>query len=705
MAIESYARLDTTEFEALCDQYLSLRKRKTFDLKVQNGLKTLIELHADLTTLSAFLLFHLPEKDRQKISVDDFTAHLLRRIDGLRGIAAIGSVQQGQSLEAVRKMFLAMSKDLRVVLVLMALRYADLFELDQFSPALRRQVARETLDIFVSIIGRLGIYTLKRKLEDLCFLYLSEEDYRSMEESFLAREELQEKTIRRLVKQTEEFLHSQGLDAHVSGRVKGKYSTYMKFKRKGGGALDDVYDLLALRVVVPKSSDCYTVLSLVNNRWQPITGRFKDYIAMPKVNGYRSLHITVLGMIEASPQPVEIQIRTEEMHREAEFGIAAHWWYEEQGIKQKTNLEPFLGNNLYEERLQWVKNLVHLQEYLTDQKKDQSLDFFSDRIFVMTLTGQVIELPRGSTPLDFAYEISEALGNHCSKAKVNGKVVPLDYQLQNGDRVYVVRNLEVSPNLYWLSLAHTEKARSAIRQSLLEQGEDTVLDQGVRMVNRQLRRFGHSALDNKYLLLSQYQQKDLNLEKRREFLIAIGKGELSAAEVVRDLLSSSERTKKGEDAPAPLKEVQHGSISVGGETGFKTKLSACCNPDLGTPIQGYVTRGGFISIHSRSCKVLSSLDPHRFIDVWWDGHQELSQDIRVEVVVSLANLLTSLSERLKERHIALNSFYHTRHEYGYALLFDLTVDRGQNITELLDSWKALDGVVSVRMLQVGEEVY
>ncbi|MDZ4216944.1 MAG: TGS domain-containing protein, partial [Candidatus Gracilibacteria bacterium] len=320
-------------------------------------------------------------------------------------------------------------------------------------------------------------------------------------------------------------------------------------------------------------------------------------------------------------------------------------------------------------------------------------------------TGQVIELPRGSTPLDFAYEISEALGNHCSKAKVNGKVVPLDYQLQNGDRVYVVRNLEVSPNLYWLSLAHTEKARSAIRQSLLEQVEDTVLDQGVRMVNRQLRRFGHSALDNKYLLLSQYQQKDLNLEKRREFLIAIGKGELSAAEVVRDLLSSSERTKKGEDAPAPLKEVQHGSISVGGETGFKTKLSACCNPDLGTPIQGYVTRGGFISIHSRSCKVLSSLDPHRFIDVWWDGHQELSQDIRVEVVVSLANLLTSLSERLKERHIALNSFYHTRHEYGYALLFDLTVDRGQNITELLDSWKALDGVVSVRMLQVGEEVY
>src|SRR5690606_21872608 len=408
---------------------------------------TLLELRADLTTLSAFLMFHLSEAGRKKVKLDADLALVLERLDGLQEIISIGKFSENQSADSVRKMFLALSKDFRVILIVMALRYADLFELDQLSPLLRKKIARQTLEIFVPITGRLGIYTLKRKLEDRCFSFLSQSEYMSLQAAFDQRQEVSETTIERLIAQVTEFLRSHGIKARVTGRVKGKYSTYMKLKQKGGGSIDEIYDLLALRVIVDKQTDCYTVLSLVNNHWQAIQGRFKDYIAMPKPNGYRSLHTAILGMIEGLPRAVEVQIRTTEMHREAEFGIAAHWWYEEEKIKGGKNQQPFVGKSNYQEKLQWVRNLVHLQDSLFETKSQVSFDFFSDRIFVMTLNGVVIELPKGSTPLDFAYALSDTLGNHCFKAKVNGKIVPLHYELQNGDRVFVVKKMEATPNL------------------------------------------------------------------------------------------------------------------------------------------------------------------------------------------------------------------------------------------------------------------
>lgn len=695
-AVQAYTTLDTKTFEDFCQTYLRLRKRRTFDLKVQNGLMTLIELHADIATLSAFLLCHLPVEARKSFRLDEVVLELLIGLDNLREITALDQLQNpSQSMESARKMFLAMAKDLRVILVLMALRYAELFELDQLSPDLRKKVARQTLEIFVPLTGRLGIYTLKRKLEDRCFSFLSPAEYDALQSAFDQRVELSESTIQALVQKLTAFLEEHHLHAQVAGRVKGRYSTYTKLKEKGGGSIDDIYDLLALRVVVDKQTDCYTVLSLVNNHWQPIHGRFKDYIAMPKINGYRSLHTALLGMISQHARPVEIQIRTYEMHREAEFGIAAHWWYEEESIKRGASQQQFVGKDTYAEKLQWMTNLVQLQDSMAAHQSKDRLDFFSDRIFVMTLNGVVLELPKGSTPLDFAYALSESLGHHCAKAKVNGKVVPLNHELKNGDRVFIVKKMNVSPNIYWLSFVRTDRAKKAIRQWFLELGDDSILEQGVRLLNRLLQESEHPLLDKEFSLLKHYDGRDLSLAQRRDLLISIGQGEINPSDVLRGALSKEKLVELSSlpKAALPLKE---GDIFVAGEPGFKTKKAACCSPVNGNDIVGYVTRGGFISIHERSCKVLASLDHRRFIDAWWAGQQRLAQEITIDVTVSVANLLVKLAPLLQKKGMILEGFHHRKHERGYVLSFSLRANQAHDVEDIVRNWQKVPGVIEVR---------
>jgi guanosine-3',5'-bis(diphosphate) 3'-pyrophosphohydrolase len=694
--LETYTSLDSKIFEGASQVFLAYKKRKSFDLRTQNTLKTLLELRADVTTLTAFLLFQVPEEDRGDAEIASEISELLVSLDGLREITSLQNLNMEQSSDSVRKMLMAMSKDLRVVLILMSIRYAELYELDQLSTDLRRHIARQTLDIFVPIAGRLGIYTLKRKMEDRCFLYLSESDYFAIEESFKKRSELDEKTIQVLVDVVRSRFEDQGMKVEVSGRVKGKYSTYMKLKRKGGGSLDDIYDLLALRVVVAEKTDCYTALSIVNSEWQAITGRFKDYIAVPKVNGYRSLHSTVLGMIEGSPRAVEVQIRTEAMHREAEFGVAAHWWYEEKGIKKQVSSEQFVGGGDYTERLKWVKNLVQLQESLNEGGRRQDLDFFSDRLFVMTLNGRIIELPQGATPLDFAYALSDSLGHHCAKAKVNGKVVPLDYELKNGDRVFVVQKMDATPNLYWLSLVKTKRARKAIREWLLEQGEETVLDQGVRLMNSCLRRYRQNVLDKEYVFLAHYNGDSLTFEQRKQLLIQVGQGILDAEKVVRSAVSQQELYEQESVSFVPEKGAKKSGVMIAGEKGVMTKLAACCNPHRGQKILGYVTRGGFISVHSKECKVLSSLDERRFIDAHWTGQTVRSQDVRIEVTVTLPHLLAKLSAALRKKSATLTSFeHHQDSAESYRLLFDLRLQGPKDLDEIVGIWKGMEGVEEV----------
>jgi guanosine-3',5'-bis(diphosphate) 3'-pyrophosphohydrolase len=694
--LEIYTSLDSKIFGEASQVFLGYKKRKTFDLRTQNTLKTLLELHADVTTLSAFLLFQIPISKRNGLVTVSQVDELLVSLDGLREITSLENLNKEQSSDSVRKMLMAMSKDLRVVLILMSLRYAELYELDQLSPDLRKHIARQTLDIFVPIAGRLGIYTLKRKMEDRCFYYLSSFDYLAMEESFKKRSELDDQTTKKLVTLVQRYFQDNGMNVKVSGRVKGRYSTYMKLKRRGGGSLDDIFDLLALRVVVSKKTDCYTALSLVNNQWQAITGRFKDYIAVPKVNGYRSLHTTVLGMIDDLPRAVEVQIRTEEMHREAEFGVAAHWWYEERGIKKKGSDEQFVGASDYDDRLKWVKNLVQLQDSLDEGGGPQDLQFFSDRLFVMTLNGRVIELPQGSTPLDFAYALSAPLGHHCAKAKVNGKVVPLDYELKNGDRVFVVQKMDASPNLYWLSLVKTKRAKKAIREWLLEQGEETVLDQGIRLMNNCLRRYQQKNLDKEYQFLARYEGKELTFDQRKNLIIQVGQGGVDSEKIVRSGVSQKQFFEQERVSFETNKDTQKLGIIIAGEKGMMTKLAACCNPHHDQKIVGYVTRGGFISVHFDECKVLVSLDNRRFIEAHWTGQKVLSRDVCVEVIVSLPHLLAKLSSVLRETSAVLISFeHHQDSAVSYRLIFDLRLQGPKDLDEIVKSWQKMDGVESV----------
>ena len=394
---------------------------------------------------------------------------------------------------------------------------------------------------------------------------------------------------------------------------------------------------------------------------------------------------------------VELQIRTQEMHREAEFGIAAHWWYEEQGIK-KQSTEQFVGRSDYKERLKWVKNLVYFQE---KEATSQDFDFFTDRIFVMTLNGRVIELPKGSTPLDFAYALSETLGHHCSQAKVNGKVVPLDYELKNGDRVFVVKKMETTPNLYWLSLVHTEQAKKAIRQWLVEQGEESLLDQGIRMLNSRLRHYNQSSLDENYSPLQYFQGRNLNMHQREALLIEVGQGKKDPDDVIRECLSQEVLFEHQRVSVSPVSRKGTAGVEVGGEQDFAVKLAACCHPSRGEDIVGYVTRGGFISVHNKNCKVLASLDERRLISANWTGQKVYSRNVRIAVDTELTNVLIPLSHRLKQRGVQLRGFTHHQLEAGvHQLVFDLHFKRENDLGEVLNAWKNVRGVTTVKQLQI-----
>lgn len=696
--VAEYLPMDLQPLEAVAQRYLDVENLRQFDLHTQNALLALIELHADLLTLQTFFLSRLTAAQREGLEYDDRAKHLIDSLSSLMSISSLKNVRQEQSADSVRKMFMAMSKDFRGILVMMAIRYSDLFELIQYSPDLRRQIARQTLEVFVPIAGRLGIYTLKRRLEDMCFSHLSQHEFELLEEAFSKREELRQETIASLTTDLQSYLKENGVEAEVSGRIKGKYSTFTKLKRKASNHLDSIYDLLALRVVVADEVDCYTVMSYINKRWEPVKGRFKDYIAMPKVNGYRSLHTVVSGMISDADRPVEVQIRTEKMHREAEYGVAAHWWYEEDYIKQRQgHLKDVKETKSYLEKVQWVKNLLYLQDQLKMDASFSSVDLFSDRIFVMTLHGMVVELPKGSTPLDFAYSMSEQLGNHCFMAKVNDKAVPLDYELQSGDRVFVVKKMSVRPNLYWLSIVNTEKARKAIRKYLIEQGTDTLVDQGARQLNQMLRKFGEHSLDLEHSFLEQYKGNLLTNKERKELLIQIAQGEIEPEAVVRSVLSQRQMLKKKRSKKS-RKVSDASQVYIAGEKGFKTKLAACCLPSEGEKIVGYVTRGGVISLHLVKCKMLVALDQQRCIDASWTAEDRSSDIVSLEVVLKDQYLLKSMSDVLRKQRVLVSRFHHQGEEEGqHRLTFDLQPPHQQATDEVIRQWQDFDDVVEVKV--------
>jgi GTP diphosphokinase / guanosine-3',5'-bis(diphosphate) 3'-diphosphatase len=604
--------------------------------------KILAELGMDDSTLVAGLLHDVVEDTSytEEDLAKDFGEEVRVLVDGVTklGTLAFDNKEEKQA-ENLRKMFLAMSKDIRVLIIKLADTLHNLRTIHFMSPEKVKEKCRDTLEIYAPLASRLGMYALKFELEDIALENLYPEAYGNLVASLAAKKEERQQTLDHFVEDIVEALDDLNIRYEISGRTKNLYSIYkkMEFQHK---SLDEIFDLMAVRVIVESVRDCYAVLGIVHTLWTPIPGRFKDYIAMPKQNLYQSIHTTVIG---DNGKPFEIQIRTYEMHRVAEFGIAAHWKYKE-GIDSDNE----------EVKLAWLRQSLEWQKDMDDPKEfmeSLKVDLFENQVFVFTPKGDVLELPAGSTPLDFAFKIHSGIGEKCVGAKVNGKMVPIDHQLENGTIVEIVTSPNSrGPSIDWLKIAKSSTARNKIRQFLRRENKSGDIEKGKDAIDKYVRKKGYEprqVLRNMYII--RY-VKENKLNGTDELYSQIANGGSYVSKVANALFKYynedkkedikkeandveiliDEKTKKDK---SPLKNKV--GVTVKGIDNLMIRVSRCCNPVPGDEIVGYITKGRGISVHRKDCTNITSLpeeEKMRFIDVEWDTTEEKSYNADITVI-------------------------------------------------------------------------
>jgi len=508
--------------------------------------------------------------------------------------------------ETLRKTFLAMDSDVRVVLIKLADRLHNMRTLGAFPEAKRRRIAQETLDIFAPLANRLGIWQIKWELEDLGFRYTNPEKYKEIAEQLAARRESREAEIEHITEAISKLMSGAGIKAEVTGRPKHIYSIYHKMLEKGK-SFDLVRDVRGVRIIVPDVSFCYAALGMIHTHWKPIPGEFDDYIAVPKDNLYQSLHTAV---IYDDGRPVEVQIRTHEMDESAEFGIAAHWRYKEGGKSDR-----------YDERISWLRRVMEWQQDVDDAQEfvdSMKTDVFKDRVYVFTPHGDIIDLPAGSTPIDFAYHVHTTVGDRCRGAKVNNKLVPLDTILNTGEQVEILTAKQGGPSRDWLNpnlgLVHTQRARSKIKGWFKKQDRQQNVTQGREILEHEIQRLGLPELDEDGLkALSQKYGRN-----PEELFDALGCGDLTIGRVVNQLLEEKASDDILVAVPASSDTVPGEAVTVLGLKGLLTAMAKCCNPTPGDEIIGYITRGHGATIHRQDCpNILRIKDRERLVKVSW----------------------------------------------------------------------------------------
>jgi GTP diphosphokinase / guanosine-3',5'-bis(diphosphate) 3'-diphosphatase len=599
-----------------------------------NVASILADLKADDLSIVVGLLHDVLEDTlttREAIS-QQFGEEVAELVDGLTKIGKFSYVSREQEqAETFRKMILAMVSDLRIVMVKLADRLHNMRTLGFLPEGKRREIARETLDIYAPIAHRLGMGSLKGELEDLAFLYLEPEEHERVGREVARRMKVSEAMIGEIRRRIEARLAEATIPADVSGRMKRYFSIWSKMKRTGVEATQ-LYDILAFRVVVAETRDCYAVLGMIHQLWRPVPGRIKDYIAMPKPNFYQSLHTTVIG--EAG-QPFEIQIRTREMDLIGERGIAAHWKYK----------EGRLGPHADDARFQWLRQLVDWQSDVSDPRQFLSslkVDLYPDEVYTFTPKGEVFAFPRGATPIDFAYRVHTDVGHRCVGARVNGKLVPLRTPLQSGDIVEILTAPNQVPSRDWLSSVVTSRARHKIRHFIHEEEKRQAVELGRRLFERELKKFKRTIkkLETDGSLARELPQ--WGFSKAEDLFAAIGYGKLSPRAALERFVPQEEltrpETEKKESAVSRVvrKILPFGvpDIVVVGHNDLLAALAKCCNPVPGEKIIGYITRGRGVSVHSESCPNVKNLlyDPGRQIDVTWAGEKKKSYAIELEVL-------------------------------------------------------------------------
>ena len=562
----------------------------------------------------------------------------------LPGAVPHKKIRDDDIAEVLRKTFLAMSDDIRVVLIKLADRLHNMRTLSYSSEENQKRIAQETLDIFTPLANRLGIWQVKWELEDLAFRYVAPKEYKEIAEKLANRRADRERQIQEIVKRLQEELEAEGITARISGRPKHIYSIYNKMVRKEK-PFEMLMDLRGVRLIVKDIATCYRALGVVHMKWRPIPGEFDDYIAARKDNNYQSLHTAV---IFDDNKPLEVQIRTEEMHDRAEYGIAAHWRYKENQANLKQS---------YEQKISWLRSLLNLQqegEDADDLVEGWKSDVFKDRVYVLTPQGDIIDLPAGSTPIDFAYHVHTEIGNRCRGAKINGKLVSLDYMLETGNQVEVLTAKRGGPSRDWLNpnlgLVRTSRARAKIKQWFKRQDRESNLTQGRAVLEKEFKRLGLKNVELANFL------DDLNVKSIEDLYVAIGCGDIGVGRVVNKI-AEAEEDELEEDfeftlMEAPEQVVPSDTVVVMGLKGIATAMAKCCNPMPGDDIIGYITRGRGATIHRQDCpNILRVTEKERLVRVTW-GQPGKTFTVPVQLkAYDRQGLMSDISNVLTEENV------------------------------------------------------
>jgi len=665
----------------------------------------LTELRLDTGTVAAGLLHDVVEDTHATLQEIKalFGSEVSAIVDGVTKLSRIPfSTREEAQAENIRKMILAMSKDIRVILVKLADRLHNMRTLDPLPEDKRRLIAQETLDIYAPLAHRLGIYWIKAEMEDLALRHLDSEAYHDLAAMIAKKRKERGGDIDEAIHLLEAKLAEVDIKAQITGRPKHFYSIYKKMHDQKK-EFDEIYDLTAVRVITSSLKDCYGTLGVIHTLWKPISHRFKDFIAVPKSNGYQSLHTTVIG---PKGDPVEIQIRTREMHRVAEEGIAAHWKYKE----GKSSLDPA------DQSFVWLRQLMEWQRELKDSKEfldTLRVDLFPDEVYVFTPRGDVRQFPKGATPIDFAFAIHTDVGMRCIGAKISGRLVPLRTELQNGDIVEIVTSPNHVPSKDWLKVVKTPRARGKIRQWIKNEERARSISLGRDLLEKEIRRIGKSPNQ-----LLKPEAVKLALERygfasEEDLFAAVGYGKASPRQAVIRLLSPEEfqalteaeetREKKTERKPARPKPIDEG-VRIRGVDDILIRFSKCCNPVPGDEIIGFITRGRGVSVHTADCPNTVSLmaDPERQIAVSWDGRRKEAHpvQIRVEIGKDRPGMLAEITAAISgtNTNIAHAEIRVTKERTGVNT-FVLEVSDLQQLQAAMQAIQKVDGVVGVERMK------
>jgi GTP diphosphokinase / guanosine-3',5'-bis(diphosphate) 3'-diphosphatase len=674
--------------------------RKSGDPYVTHPLsvaQVIAELKLDVASVCAGLLHDCVEDTSATVEQlgEQFGKEIAFLVDGVTKLGKLPySTREEQQAENFRKMLLAMARDIRVILVKLCDRLDNMRSLNHLPPEKQERIAAETMQIYAPLANRLGIQWIKVELEDLAFKYLYPGEYEQLATEIAKTRAERLEYIHAVEKLIEKEMTDGGVPCEVMGRAKHLFSIYLKMK-KTQRPFSEIHDAIGFRVITDTQMHCYQALGVAHQTWTPIPGRFKDYIALPKPNLYQSLHTAVIG---PKGERIEIQIRTKDMNLVAEHGVAAHWKYKEG--------KPIALDD--DKKFAWLRQLMESQKELRDPTEfleSVKIDLFGDEVYVFTPQGDVKALPKGSCPIDFAYAVHSSIGDHCSGARVNGMIVPLRYQLRNGDTIEIITSPNQKPNKDWLKLVKTARARTKIRWLLRQEQRDKAVALGTDLIDKALRK--HDTTIGRAQKELAHAAKELRLQTVDELIVQVGYGKITAQQVIEKALPSL--AKKSEELPAKTESMlktllrkvtrrtSSSGIKVAGEEDILVRFAKCCSPLPGDPIVGFITRGRGVTVHRRDCDKGLDLDPERRIDVEWDGMAKTQHEVAIQVLCAdKPGLLAHISQSFTDQGVNISQAHCRATEDGRAVnTFHALVKDLDQLKTVIRSLSRIKGVFSV----------